>query len=144
MHILSPWIFLLLYFFGFFFGGFLHDRFWPSRIRLRCQLNTYRNGGIVNKKVFIFALDGVPLNLARKLAREGVMPNLARVLSKSSWGNLESTLPCITGPAWASFATGKNPGETGIFNFLQPAGDLDNLDIIDIRDIQGNTFYDIL
>ena len=98
----------------------------------------------MNKKVFIFALDGVPLNLVRKLAREGVMPNLARVLSKSSWGNLESTLPCITGPAWASFATGKNPGETGIFNFLQPAGDLDNLDIIDSRDIQGKTFYEIL
>lgn len=31
---------------------------------------------------------------------------------------MESTFPPVTGPAWASMATGKNPGKTGIFDSL--------------------------
>jgi len=97
-----------------------------------------------NKKVFVFAFDGLPLNLARKLADDGVMPNLAKLFQTSCWGNLESSFPPLTAPAWVSFATGKNPGKHGIFNFLQPQDDLNNLEVISSRDIRGKTFYEIL
>lgn len=97
-----------------------------------------------SKKVFIFAFDGVPLNLARKLANEGVMPNLAKLFKKGWWGNLETSLPPLTAPAWVSFATGKDPGGHGVFNFLHPKDDLNNLDVISSQDIKGKTFYEIL
>lgn len=97
-----------------------------------------------SKKVFIFAFDGVPLNLARKLANEEVMPNLAKLFKKGWWGNLETSLPPLTAPAWVSFATGKDPGGHGVFNFLHPKDDLNNLDVISSQDIKGKTFYEIL
>ncbi len=95
-------------------------------------------------RIFIFALDGVPLKLARKLASDGVMPNLAMLFKRGSWGNLESSLPPLTAPAWASFATGKDPSGHGVFNFLQPKRDLNNLEVISSEDIKGKTFYEIL
>lgn len=97
-----------------------------------------------HRKVFIFALDGMPLVLARKLANEGVMPNLSKLFKRSWWGNLESSFPPLTAPAWVSFATGKNPGNHGIFNFLQPKDDLNDLDIVSSLDIRGKTFYETL
>lgn len=45
------------------------------------------------------------------------MPNLKKFLKKGVHGDLESTIPPLTYPAWISIATGKNPGKTGIFHF---------------------------
>ncbi len=86
----------------------------------------------------------MPLDLARKLANEGVMPNLAKLFKKSRWGELESSFPPLTAPAWAAFASGKNPGETGIFGFLQPEDDLNDLELVSSHSIAGKTFYEIL
>lgn len=46
------------------------------------------------------------------------MPNLARLIAQGSGSVLRSTMPPTSGPAWTSFATGMNPGKTGIYDFL--------------------------
>lgn len=61
------------------------------------------------------------------------------------FGEILSQLsPPITGPAWVSFATGKNPGAHGCYNFLLPRESLNEIDPITSEEIKGETFYEIL
>lgn len=95
-------------------------------------------------KVVIVGLDGATWDLLLPLAEQGFLPNLRRLCSTGAHGDLESTIPPVTAPAWASFATGKNPGKTGIFGFLTPAGSLRNLKPVTSADIACRTFYELL
>ncbi|MBE7472372.1 MAG: alkaline phosphatase family protein [Anaerolineales bacterium] len=36
------------------------------------------------------------------------------------WGELLSTIPPLTAPAWSTFATGKNPGKMGCSTLCKP------------------------
>jgi predicted AlkP superfamily phosphohydrolase/phosphomutase len=45
------------------------------------------------------------------------MPNLGRLMEEGLAAELESVIPPVTGPAWTSFMTGKNPSKHGIFEF---------------------------
>lgn len=45
------------------------------------------------------------------------MPFVSRLREEGSFGKLRSTAPPITMPAWASMATGRDPGELGIYGF---------------------------
>ena len=96
------------------------------------------------RRVCVVGLDGATWDLLLPLAREGFLPVLRKLIEGGSYGELESTIPPITAPAWASFATGKNPGKTGIFDFLLPKGSLEDLVAITSKDIYGKTFYEIL
>jgi predicted AlkP superfamily phosphohydrolase/phosphomutase len=71
-----------------------------------------------SRRVLVIGLDGVPWTLLARWASEGVMPNVAKLIASGVSGNLESTMPPTSGPAWSSFATGKGPGKTGIYDFL--------------------------
>ncbi|MCX9012409.1 MAG: alkaline phosphatase family protein, partial [Candidatus Methanoperedens sp.] len=72
-------------------------------------------------KVLVIGLDGATLDLIKPWAREGKLPMFQKLMSESCCGNLESTRPAITIPAWNSLATGKNPGRIGCFSFIQKA-----------------------
>lgn len=95
-------------------------------------------------KVCVLGLDGATWDLLLPWVREGFLPTLKKLMESGTYGELESTIPPLTGPAWASFATGKNPGKTGIFNFLLPRRSLDDLAPTTSRDIDGKTFYETL
>lgn len=69
-------------------------------------------------KVLIIGLDGVPFALLRDWAAAGHLPTLAKLINAGAAGNLDSTMPPTSGPSWSSFLTGKNPGKTGIYDFL--------------------------
>ncbi len=95
-------------------------------------------------KVAVIGLDGGTWDLMMPLAEEGFLPNLQRLMQEGCWGELESTLPPVTAPAWSSFATGRNPGKTGVFDFLVPQNSLAKLSPVTSRDIAGRTFYEII
>ncbi|MBI5192029.1 MAG: alkaline phosphatase family protein [Nitrospirae bacterium] len=71
-------------------------------------------------KIFIIGIDGGTFDLIEPWVNEGLLPNFARLMKEGYWGNLESTMPPITAPAWTSFMTGKNPGKHGLFHFIEP------------------------
>jgi predicted AlkP superfamily phosphohydrolase/phosphomutase len=70
------------------------------------------------RKVFVLGLDGATYDLLKPWADEGVLPNMGRLLAEGAWGELRSTIPPMTGPAWTSFMTGKNPGKHGIYDWI--------------------------
>ena len=82
----------------------------------------WRNG----MKVIVIGLDGGSFSVLKPLAQQGYMPNLAKLLKEGVHGELISCIPPVTGPAWASFLTGKQPGKHGIFDFFyKPAGTIE-------------------
>ncbi|MFQ5821939.1 MAG: alkaline phosphatase family protein [Candidatus Heimdallarchaeota archaeon] len=69
-------------------------------------------------KVLVIGLDGATWNLIKPWADEGKLPTIKRLMSAGSWGELESSIPFLTSPAWKCYSTGKNPGKLGVFGFL--------------------------
>jgi len=72
------------------------------------------------------------------------MPTLERLISLGTSGELRSTIPPLTGPAWVSFATGVNPGRHGCYDFFLPKTALDRVRAITSEDINAETFYERL
>lgn len=64
-------------------------------------------------KIFIIGLDSAPPDL---IFEKFDLPHIQGLMD-GAWGDLNSTIPPITCPAWMSFATGKNPGKLGFYGF---------------------------
>ncbi len=72
-----------------------------------------------NQKLIAIGLDGGTFTILKPFIKRGLLPNLAKLLENGSHGNLLSTIPPLTSPAWISFASGKNPGKHGCLLFTQ-------------------------
>ncbi len=70
------------------------------------------------QRTIIIGLDGVPYSLLYDLAEDGVMPNVKSLIEKGIFRQMASSIPEISSVAWSSIVTGKNPGEHGIFGFI--------------------------
>jgi predicted AlkP superfamily phosphohydrolase/phosphomutase len=75
-----------------------------------------RPGG--KPKVFTIGVDGGTFDIIIPLLEKGKLPNFERIINQGVWGELESTVPPFSGPAWSSFQTGKAPANHGIFDFV--------------------------
>lgn len=73
----------------------------------------------VTNQVVVLGFDGADPNLAAKWMAEGHLPNLAKLAQTGTFKPLGTTNPPESPVAWASFATGLNPGGTGIYDFLR-------------------------
>ncbi len=72
-------------------------------------------------RLFIFGIDGASFKLLEKWQDE--LPNLKKLKEKGVWGELESTFPPVTCPAWPAMFTGKNPAKLGMYDFLKYQAD---------------------
>ena len=68
-------------------------------------------------KVVVFGIDGCLLKLAERWRDE--LPNLKKFMAGGVYGELESTFPPLTCPAWPAMFTGKNPGKLGMYDFTK-------------------------
>jgi predicted AlkP superfamily phosphohydrolase/phosphomutase len=93
-------------------------------------------------KVLVVGLDGATFDLIRPWAAEGKLPTLARLMSEGTWGELASTVPPVTSPAWPTFSTGKNPGKHGIFDYIRPRQG--QFDLVNASAIDGPMLWEIL
>lgn len=69
------------------------------------------------RKCLVVGLDGATFDLLDPWMEEGLLPSLKKLVTKGARGELQSTIPPSTAPAWVSMVTGKNPGKHGIFDF---------------------------
>jgi len=70
-------------------------------------------------RTVLIGLDGVTFKVLDHLAGRGDMPFLARFRKQAVRGALLSTPNPFTPPAWTTIATGRTPGEHGIFDFAR-------------------------
>ena len=66
-------------------------------------------------KVVIIGIDSGSFDVILPMIERGELPNIASIMKSGAWGDLQSTVPSVTLPAWASFLSGVNPGKLGIF-----------------------------
>lgn len=71
-------------------------------------------------KTILIGWDGGTFSVLGPLMKEGVMPFLKGLMAKGTRGELLSTPNPLTPPAWTSLATGRWPGNHGIFDFIRP------------------------
>ena len=67
-------------------------------------------------KVLVIGLDCAAPLLVFERWRE-ILPNLAGLMERGVYGDLESTIPPITVPAWTCMMTSKDPGQHGFYGF---------------------------
>lgn len=93
-------------------------------------------------RVVVIGLDGATFDLICPWATEGKLPTFARFMDKGTWGNLASTVPPVTSPAWPTFSTGKNPGKHGIFDYIRPRQG--RFDLVNASAIDSLVLWEIL
>ena len=98
----------------------------------------------MQNKVLVIGLDGATPQLVFPWAMEGKLPNLAKLMENGVSGNLRSTIPPMTAPAWTSFMTGKNPGKHGIYHFIEYVHKSYDYRIVTTKDIKAKTLWSIL
>lgn len=70
-------------------------------------------------KVLVVGIDAATFDLIRPLTQQGKLQTLKKIMDEGVSGELRSTIPPLTAPAWTSMVTGKNPGKHGIFDFTK-------------------------
>jgi len=70
------------------------------------------------KRLIIVGLDGQDPQLTERFMKEGKLPNFSKLAAMGCYRRLRTTFPSLSPTAWASFATGTNPGKHNIFDFL--------------------------
>jgi len=96
----------------------------------------------MSERVFVIGLDGVGFPLMRPWLEEGHLPHLRDLFSQGAAGELTSTIPPLTGPAWATFQTGVNPGKHGILGWAKRRGY--SISVVNGSDIRYPTLCELL
>lgn len=73
-----------------------------------------------DRKVLVIGLDCGAPELVFDRWRDQ-LPNFGRLLKDGLYGDLTSTIPCITVPAWSSMLSSKDPGTLGFYGFRNRA-----------------------
>jgi predicted AlkP superfamily phosphohydrolase/phosphomutase len=94
--------------------------------------------------VFVLGLDGATWQVLDPLIQDGLMPNLASLREKGSWGTLGSVFPPLSPVAWTSVITGKNSGKHGIFEFIEHGHDPLKGRVNSSRQIQSKLLWEIV
>ena len=96
------------------------------------------------RKIFVIGLDGATFDVILPLVKRNELPNFKRLMDNGAWGELESTIPPLSGPAWTSFMTGMKPVNHGIFDFIiKKPGSYETF-YINSTHIKARPFWDIL
>ncbi len=72
----------------------------------------------LDHKVILLGFDGLSPEILEPMMAQGALPNFQRLKEAGLYKRLETSNPPQSPVAWATFATGKNPGEHGIYDFI--------------------------
>lgn len=73
------------------------------------------------------------------------LPHMRQLMQAGTWGILDSSIPCITVPAWACLTTGRDPGVLGIYGFRNRVTyDYAPLTVVDSTAVQQPRLWEIL
>jgi predicted AlkP superfamily phosphohydrolase/phosphomutase len=70
------------------------------------------------QKMVVLGFDGMDPDLVSQLVQNGRLPNIKRLIDQGGLYQLGTTHSAESPTAWASFATGVNPGKHNIYDFL--------------------------
>ncbi|MEN8148966.1 MAG: alkaline phosphatase family protein [Planctomycetota bacterium] len=74
------------------------------------------------KRVLVIGLDGADPRFCAEMMDEGRLPAMAALRERGVFGDLASTIPPVSAPAWSTFMTGRDPGGHGVYGFVEEDG----------------------
>jgi predicted AlkP superfamily phosphohydrolase/phosphomutase len=83
------------------------SQFWGKDVRMESD------------KVLLIGIDGMDPKITNSLIEKGVLPNFQKLKEKGYYSELSTSYPPHSPVAWASIATGSNPGKHNIFDFIR-------------------------
>lgn len=95
-------------------------------------------------KIVIIGLDGATWDIIHPMIRKGQLPTFKYLIENGSYGNLNSTIPPLSAPAWTSAFTGVNPGKHNIFDFFTIRNDNYELRNVTSNDRKTPAIWNIL
>jgi len=98
----------------------------------------------MTSRVLLIGLDGATMNMIKAGVSSGKLPTFKRLMERGAWGELKSSIPPLSPPAWSSIFTGVNPGKHGIYNFVKHRKDSKALTPISSRDLRLEPVWKIL
>lgn len=98
----------------------------------------------MNKKLLVIGLDGMDPRLLEGCIRENNFSFFEKITEEGVSGNLKSTIPPMTCPAWPSFYTGKNPGKHGLYNFKRFSLETSETSFSNLREVDSIKIWNIL
>ena len=120
---LAPFLFFFKKILKFFKG---HRRFTNILLIIIIIAVTIFVGVTMNKKrsdfdkrIIILGMDGLSPDIIEQMMSEGKLPHFTQLKEKGSYKRLTTTNPSQSPVAWSGFATGKNPGKHGLFDFIK-------------------------
>ncbi|MHB0915439.1 MAG: alkaline phosphatase family protein [Thermoleophilia bacterium] len=102
------------------------------------------NQGSRRRQIVVIGLDGTPFSFLRKQTDAGNLPNIAALVSGGIFSRMETEIPTVSSVAWASFMTGKNPAEHGIYGFTDRKPDSYELYFPNYAHLKSEPFWDHL
>lgn len=95
-------------------------------------------------RVLVFGLDCADPYLVFEQFKDD-LPTLNKLAAQGTWGRLESAVPCITVPAWASMLSSRDPGVLGVYGFRNRADySYDKMTTVNASAIKVPRVWDIL
>ena len=95
-------------------------------------------------KVIVIGLDGATFDLIKPWAEAGYLPTLQHCLQMGAHGELRSTVPPMTAPAWTAFGTGCNPGKHRLYDWIAREPDSYKFTPVTALDGKAPTIYGLL
>ena len=105
------------------------------------MINPFKKRG---KKLLIIGIDGVPFEMIGELTEKLAMPHLKKILETGKLVKMSVTLPEISSVSWSSFMTGTDPGNHGIFGFIDLYRSTYRYWFPNFTDLRVMTFFDEL
>jgi predicted AlkP superfamily phosphohydrolase/phosphomutase len=73
---------------------------------------------MAKNQVFVLGIDGGTWNIIKPWIDGGELPTLRSLIENGVSGNLESSIPPVTFPAWKCYSTGKRPENLGVYYWV--------------------------
>jgi predicted AlkP superfamily phosphohydrolase/phosphomutase len=96
------------------------------------------------QRIVVIGLDGATPQLIWPWIKASKLPTLAKLVAEGVHGDLRSTIPPISPTAWSSFATGKNPGQHGVFDHVRRRAGCYELEPINASKRRGQPLWRLL
>ena len=99
-----------------------------------------------SNRVLIIGLDGAEWSVLEPWLRDGTLPHLADLRQRGISGNLVSSVPPLSAPAWSNLMTGKRPGKHGVYHFVKLFDESQDAEahVVNARSIKSPTIWDVL
>ncbi len=96
-------------------------------------------------RLLVVGWDGASYRMLDPLLEQGRLPNVAELLSRGARASgLQSTIVPISSAAWIAAATGRGPGETGIYGFFEPVPESYDVRLVSSRSNRAAPIWRIL